>query len=141
MPIQRNLTITSKEGLSISLTYDESDNTVSRRKKDMSISVTVPVSIAILKLNWNLVGEERKKLLADEQFIRQLFSVQNVGKIGFTSDNEVLVIRNDETIDWSPTIREITQALFQYEERKRARISRATNLINQCLPEESSNPG
>jgi len=132
MPRQGNLVITSKEGLSVSVTFIDSENTVVKTRKGVSIFASIPVSLARLKLSWKLVEREEDigKLQADKSLIDKLVTLPNIEKIRFVAVDEILIVRKDEGVDWSPVVDGFIEALFQCEEAKRTRVNSAMAFIN-----------
>jgi hypothetical protein len=128
---QENLTF-ALNGLSVSVTFIDSENTVVKTRKGVSIFASIPVSLARLKLSWRLVEKEENigKLQADKDLIDQIVALPNIEKIRFVAVDEILIVRKDESIDWPPIINRFIEVLFQHEEAKKARISNALIFIN-----------
>jgi len=132
MPRQGNLVITSKEGLSAEIAFVKKESAVTRTNDGMTISASTTVLVAHLRLNWGLTEKEEDvgKIPDNHDLIDRLNALPNIDRIQFVATDEILIIRKNENIDWSPIIDNVLGVLFQYEKPRMARVNSAMAFIN-----------
>jgi hypothetical protein len=132
MPRQGNLVITSREGLSVEIAFVKKESAVTKTINGVTISASITISVAHLRLNWELTekAEDVRKILDNRDLIDRLAALPNISKIQFVATDEILIIRENENVDWPSVTNDVIDVLFQYEKPRMARISSAMAFIN-----------